>query len=128
MQAMQLTQENCEVEVIYLPCSVRDIGVGNLATTSVSPVVDKIIEPQTILEVIKGWKQGWFWHKFEIIGDVDWLIAAIEAETVLTLADGSYMKELFTDANSCAFVLECQEGRGRILGRILEVSKDLCTY
>jgi hypothetical protein len=59
------------VEVIGLPCSVRDVGGGNLATTSASPVVDEIIEPQTILEVIKGWKQGWFWHKFEIIGDVD---------------------------------------------------------
>jgi hypothetical protein len=104
--------------VIGLPCSVRDVGGGNLATTSASPVVDEIIEPQTILEV----------HKFEIIGDVDWLIAAIEAEMVLTLADGSYMKELFTDANLCAFVLECQEGRGRILGWTLEVSIDSCAY
>jgi hypothetical protein len=90
--------------------------------------VDAVIEPTTILEVIRGWKQGWFGRKFEIVGDVDWLSSAIEASSVLAVADGSYIKELFTDANSCAFVFECQEGRGRILGKIVEGSKDACAY
>ena len=53
---------------------------------------------------------------------------SIEAGSVLALADGSYIKELFMDASSCAFVLECQAGRGRILGRIIDGSKDSCTY
>ena len=78
--------------------------------TSVSPVVDVIVAPKTILDVINSWKQGWFWRKLEIIGDSDWLIKEIEAKTVLGLADGLYIRELFTDANSCTFVLECQEG------------------
>ena len=63
-----------------------------------------------------------------MIGDDNWLIPAIEAGTVLAVADGSYIRELFTEANSCAFVLECQEGRGRILGRLTEGSTDACAY
>ena len=124
----QLTQENVVGEVLGLPCLVREIGEGQLAMTSVAPTVDEVIAPTTILEVIRGWKQGWFSRKFEIIGDVDWLIPAVAAGSVLAVADGSYIRELFIDANSCAFVLECQEGRGRILGRILEGSKDACAY
>ena len=124
----QLTQADCEVEVIGRPCSVRELGGGRKITTSVSPAVDEVLVPQTILEVIKGWKQGWFWRKLDIIGDLDRLCESIADESVLGVADGSYIRELFPDANSCAFVLECQNGRGRILGRILEGSKDACAF
>ena len=47
---------------------------------------------------------------------------------MLGVADGSFIRELFPDANSCAFVLECQNKRGRILGRLLEGSKDSCAF
>ena len=60
-------------------------------------------------------------------GGIGWLNSfchVILSASALGVADGSYIKELFPDANSCAFVLECQNGRGRILGRILEGSKD----
>jgi hypothetical protein len=125
---LALMQADCTVEEIGIPCSVRTIGDGDIITTSVSPTVDEVIPPQTILEVIRSWKQTWFWRKLRIIGQMDWLRESIEAGTVLALADGSYIKELFTDASSCAFGLECQEGRGRILGRIIEGSKDSCAY
>jgi hypothetical protein len=77
----QLAQGIWEVEVIGLPiCLVREVGGGNLTITSNSPEVDEVIEPNIILDMIKDWKQGWFWRKFEIIGDLDWLIGAIAAE------------------------------------------------
>jgi hypothetical protein len=82
-------------------------------------VVDEVLVPQTILEVIKGWKQSWFWRKLEFIGDFDWLRESIAEGSVLGVADGSFIRELFPDANSCAFVLECQNKRGRILLQII---------
>ena len=124
----QLSQENALVELLGRPCSVREICEGQLVTTSVAPAVDESIESTTVLEVIRGWKQGWFWRKFEIIGDVGWLAEAIGAGSVLAVADGSYIRELFSDVCSCAFVFECQEGRGRILGKIVEGSDDACAY
>ena len=53
-----LTQEDASLEILGRPCSVREVGNGQLATTFIAPVVDEVIEPTTILEVIRGWKQG----------------------------------------------------------------------
>ena len=39
----QIAQENCSVEVIGLPCLVREVGVGISTTTSVSPEVYAVI-------------------------------------------------------------------------------------
>ncbi len=124
----QLTQEDVNTEVMGRPCSIREVGDNLRVVTSVAPAVDTVIEPSSILEVLRGWKQGWFWRKIEVIGDESWLIPAIEEGTVLAVADGSYIRELFTDANSCAFVLECQAGNGRLLGRLIERSTDACAY
>ena len=104
------------------------MGSGQLVVTSESPPVDIPIEPTTIVEVLHSWKQTWFWKSFQIIGDLDWVIGAIERGTLLTVADGSYIRHLFEDACSCAFVLECQVGTGRILGKLAEGSKDACAY
>jgi hypothetical protein len=123
-----LSQASADPEVIGNPCSVRELGNGHKIITSVAPTVDAIIEPITIRDVIKEWRQGWFWRKLEVVGDDSWLATAIAAGTVLAVADGSYIKELFPNANSCAFVLECQEGRGRILGRLVEGTTDACAY
>jgi hypothetical protein len=86
------------------------------------------IEPQTILEVFREWKQNWFWRAFRIVGDLSWVVEAIEDGSLLAVADGSYIRELFLDACSCAFVFECQNGGGRILGKLVESSKDVCAY
>lgn len=118
----------CEPETLGRPCSVREIAPGVLATTAVAPQVDVPIEPSTIPEVLRSWKQGWFWKTFRLIGNFDWVFKSIEDGSLLTVADGSYIRHLFTDVCSCAFVLECQNGGGRILGKIVEGSKDACAY
>lgn len=43
----RLAQEDCRVEVIGVPCSVRALGDGDMITTSVAPLVDEVIQPQT---------------------------------------------------------------------------------
>ena len=118
----------CEAVVLGRPCSVREVEPGVLATTAIAPPVDIPIEPQTILEVIREWKQNWFWRAFRIVGDLSWVVEAIEDGSLLAVADGSYIRELFLDACSCAFVFECQNGGGRILGKLVESSKDVCAY
>ena len=121
-------KEECEPVVLGRPCSVREIETGVLVTTAVAPPVDVPIEPQSIMDVLRGWKQIWFWRAFRVVGDLDWVFQAIEDGTLLTVADGSFIRELFSDACSCAFVFECQNGGGRFLGKIVESSKDACAY
>lgn len=123
-----LWQVNCEVEVLRRLRTVRNVGAGIYSLVSISLSVGEVFKAQTILDVIMEWKQSWIWRKLKIIGQVDLLIEDIEARLVLMLAVGSYIRELFPEANSCALVMECKVGQGRILGSILECSKDACAY
>jgi len=53
---------------------------------------------------------------------------AIEENTLVAVTDGSYMNELYPDMNSCAFILECSRGRGRMLGAFSEQTMAACSY
>ena len=45
---------------------------------------------------------------------------AIKDRTCLAVTDGTYMKEIYPDLCSAAFVLECSKGRGNIFGSFPE--------
>jgi hypothetical protein len=56
-QRWQLWKEECEAVVLGRPCLVREVATGVLTTTAIAPSVDIPLEPQTILDVIREWKQ-----------------------------------------------------------------------
>jgi hypothetical protein len=73
------------------------------------------------------------WESLKLSGDGEdeagaWLKEAIEDNTLVAVTDGSYMKELYPDMNSCAFILECSRGRGRMLGAFSEQTMAACSY
>lgn len=82
----------------------------------------------SILVVLQEWGQVWMWKSLKLIGDVDWLTAAIRDGTCIAVTNGSYIKELYPNMCSCAFVLECTQGRGRIIGSFPKQSKRACAY
>jgi hypothetical protein len=43
-----------------------------------------------------------------------WLSTAIRSNTLVAVTDGSYMKELYPNMNSCAFIFECSVGGVRL--------------
>ena len=53
---------------------------------------------------------------------------AIKENTLVAVKDGSYMKELYPDMNSCAFILEYSRGRGRMPGAFSEQTMAACSY
>ncbi len=53
---------------------------------------------------------------------------AIEENALVAVTDGSYMKELFPDMNSCAFILKCSRGRGGMPGAFSEQTMVACSY
>jgi hypothetical protein len=63
-----------------------------------------------------------------ITGRVTWLEKSIADSTLGAVTDGSYIRELFPNLHSAAFVLECSKGQERIIGAFLEVIHVANTY
>ena len=53
-------------------------------------------------------------------GDVQWIEHAVEERTLLAVTDGLYIRELYPNLCSTAFVLECHNGRRRVYGSFSE--------
>ena len=95
--------------------------------SSAAPPLPKTM-PTTLLDVLVEWGSTWMWKALHLVGNDDWLEEAIAAGTCIAVTDGSYIKEHFPNLCSAAFVLECTEGRGRIIGSFPEQSEAACAY
>jgi hypothetical protein len=122
------THEGCEAEMLGLPCAVRDGGVNNVKLITVGGEPDPVSLPESFMDVLREWGNTWMWKSLRLVGDDDWLIDAIREGTCVAVTDGSYIRELYPELCSCAFVLECTKGRGRIFGSFPEQSKQACAY
>jgi hypothetical protein len=84
--------------------------------------------PESFLDVLRECGSLWMWDSLRLVGDDNWLIDAIREGTCVAVTDGSYIRELYPDMCSCAFILECSQGRGRIFGSFAENSSRACAY
>jgi hypothetical protein len=89
---------------------------------SVAPPPIRPIAPTDFLDVLRGWGQTWIWEHLKIIGGTDWISQAISENSLLAVTDGSYIKEHYPNLCSAAFILECTQGRGRLVGAFAEAS------
>ena len=48
--------------------------------------------------------------------------ATIQDNSLVAVADGSYIRQMYPDLCAAAFVLECKKGQGRIIGSFSEES------
>jgi hypothetical protein len=84
--------------------------------------------PESFLDVLREWGSIWMWDSLRLVGDDNWLLDAIRGGTCVAVTDGSYIRELYPDMCSCAFILEYSQGRGRIFGSFAENSSRACAY
>ncbi len=56
------------------------------------------------------------WDNIRWEGDDNWIAESIRQGTCMAVTDGSYMKTLYPDIHSAAFVLECRNKSGKIWG------------
>ena len=68
------------------------------------------------------------WKTLRLIGDKNWINGAIERGMPTTITDGSYIKEVCPGLCSAAFILECSEKSGRIIGSFSETSPAANAY
>jgi hypothetical protein len=68
------------------------------------------------------------WDNLRIKGDTGWIAEAIADNSLLTITDKSYMKELYPNLNSAAFVFVCTKGWGHLMGSFVKHTRDVCSY
>ena len=85
-------------------CSVDMLEPGMYRILSKAHEACPPSAPANFVEVLKEWK------------------CTIEDGTLLTVTDGSYIRELHPHLCSAAFILECTKGRGQIIGYFSEAT------
>jgi hypothetical protein len=68
------------------------------------------------------------WEQLHIVGNNHWIQDSIQAEECIAVTDGSYMKDLYPNLNSAAFIFECSKGRGRLIGSLVEKTPEAGSY
>ena len=96
-------------------CTVRDTGLAIKAVESMSNPPEKQVMPDSLLEVLIEWGCTWMWESFRLFGNEDWTKGAIENGSLICVTDGLYTKYMVPELCSAAFILECEEGTGRIV-------------
>ena len=76
--------------------------------------------PQTFMEVLRSWGNAWLWDNIMMFGENDWLQEAIQDGSLTIVTDGSYICEQYPALCAVAFVLECNKGRGCLIGSFSE--------
>ncbi len=85
-------------------CTVKQANLGVYTVVLHTPRPWAMTEPTAIWNVVEGWGSTWMWDNLRITGDISWIAESIADNSLLTIIDGSYMKELYLSLNSAAFV------------------------
>jgi hypothetical protein len=112
------------------PCTVADTGVGIVKIISFIEPPPTPREPSTFWEVLEEWGHMWMWEGMHLSGNGTglWLEQAIWDKSLVAVTDGSYMKKLYPNMNSCAFIFECSRGGGRLTGAFSKQAIAACSY
>jgi hypothetical protein len=109
-------------------CLVKPVAllVYSVLSTSASP--PNPIPPADFWHAIKVWGNSWMWDNLSIRGEVSWLAELIADNSFVAVTNGSYMKEVYPNINSAAFVFVCTKSQGRLWGSYVEHTPDAGSY
>jgi hypothetical protein len=123
------TRVDVPMEDIGEICTMKEvgnIGVHNVSLHTPRPPIK--LASSNFWEAIQGWGNMWLWDNLAISGDISWIDKSIADNSCMAVTDGSYMKEVHLNLNSAAFVFECSEGRGRLMGTFIEATTNVGSY
>ena len=101
-------------------CTVKDVALAVKTVLSSTPCPLPPRLPEDFMDVLIDWGCTWMWDSLKLVGETDWIAAAIADASLTAVTDGSYIRELYPNVNSAAFVFVCTKGRGRVLGSFPE--------
>jgi hypothetical protein len=85
-----------------------------------APCTIPTAKPESFLDVLHSWGNTWLWENLQVMGGISWLHHSIADRLLIAVTNGSYIRERFPNLCSAAFVLECSNGRGQIVGSFSE--------
>lgn len=109
-------------------CTVEEVATAVYRMVSFATLPAPPTPPTTLSEVLEQWGSMWMWDEMELTGSFEFLLEAIAAGSLDCVADGSFIKEKYPDLCSAAFILECSQGRGRVIGKFSEQTIAACAY
>jgi hypothetical protein len=110
-------------------CTMKEVGnisVHNVSLHTPRPPIK--LARSNFWEAIQGWGNMWLWDNLVISGDISWIDESIADNSCVAVTDGSYMKEVYPNLNSAAFVFECSKGRGILMGTFIEGTTNASSY
>jgi len=122
------TASQQQIATAGVACSVKTHSASIVSVASTVQSTNPTNHHSSFLDVLVEWGYTWLWDSLKLEGDENWILQSIQAGSIYAVTDGSYLKELYPDICSAAFVLECQQGRGRIVGSFVEQSSAACAY
>ena len=123
----ECTEKNMAVAPRGCPSTTRGTGAGMRKVISATVLPPHLGSTQGSKRSSE-WGNTWMWEGIRVLGDGKWLEEAIRDNSLIVVTDGSYMKDLLPNMNSCAFILECGNGRGRATGAFPEQTTTACSY
>jgi hypothetical protein len=87
---------------------------------STTPTAEPGKKPTSFLVVLELWGNTWLWDNMSVTGGTEWVHHSIANGSLVAVTDGSYIRELYSNLCSAAFVIECSKGRGQIVGSFSE--------
>lgn len=109
-------------------CTTREIALAVHAVVSHTPAPMAQPAPSTFWDVLTSWGCCWMWEHLQMVGDDDWIEKAIADGSCVAVTDGSYIKQVHPELCATAFIIECSNGRGKMIGSFAEASSAANAY
>ncbi len=109
-------------------CSVNKVQPGVFCITSTAREAQEPPGLATFVEVLREWGCSWLWEHMSIEGGTSWIVHTIRDGSLVAVTDGSYIKQIYPNLCLAAFILECSQGSGRIIGLFKEATKAANAY
>ena len=86
------------------------------------------LKHDSFLEVLIEWDCTWMWDSMVLVGKYDWIEKDIANCSCVAVTNGSYMRELYPNVCSTAFIFKCTDGTGRLIGSFPETTASANSY
>jgi hypothetical protein len=100
--------------------SVEEIQPGVFRIMSTARRAPTAPFSNSFLNVLCKWGCTWLWEHMLVEGGMEWVSEAIHDGSLVAVTDGSYIRHLYPNLCSAAFILECAKGCRKIIGSFSE--------